>query len=337
MTSEKDEGISEAEDFRRLEGHLEMGRAETRLLESRLEETNNFLAAVSDGLRKSEEVLASLTAKTAGLPVMREELRQVKMHFGKSSAQQDVVQESTEKLEEPRRAGLDREREGRADLSKRLEMMDSLVDQHESRLQGIESSTRHLGREYALLRKGHEGRGQELHHTRDRVESSIESGKRIEQEQGSLAEALGALRNRLGETSRDVQIAQEVLRRVEGRVDNMERQLPNLEEIQELQEASRFEREKISERLTRVEESMEETTRRTREFGSLLMEFQRRSQTETGNVVSLLEEARGQRQEVTEHLSRLSLLMQRQRRRRIQTLGQEIKEIKQGDLDADTE
>ena len=337
MTSEQDQDISEAEDVRRLEGDLEMGRAEIRLLESRLEETNNFLAAVSDGLRKSEEVLASLTAQTAGLPAMREELRQVKMHFGKSSAQQGVVQESAEKPEASRRADLGREREGWAALSKRLEMMDSLVDQYESRLQGIESSTRHLGREYAGLRKGHEGLEQEFHHMRDKVESSLESAKRIEQEQGSLAEALGALRSRLGETSRDVQVAQEVLRRVEGRVDSMERQLPKLEEIREFQEASRFEWEKISERLTRVEDSVAETTNRTREFGSLLMEFQRRSQTEASDVASLLEEARGHRQEVTEHLRRLSLLMQRQRRRRVQTLGQEIKEIKQGDLDADAE
>lgn len=337
MTLEKDEDISEAEDVRRLEGHLEMGRAEMRLLESRLEETNNFLAAVSDGLRKSEEILASLTAQTAGLPVMREELRQVKMHFGKSSAQQGLVQESTGKLEALRRVDLDREREGRAALSKRLEMMDSLVDQYESRLQGIESSTRHLGRENAALRKGHEGTGQELHHMRDRVEGSLEYAKRIEHEQENLAEALEALRSRLGDISGDVQIAQEVLRRVEGRVDSMEHQLPKLEEIRELQEASRFEWEKISERLVRVEDSVEETTGRTREFGNLLTEFQRRSQTEAGEVTSLLEEARGHRREVTEHLSRLSLLMQRQRRRRVQTLGQEIKEIKQGDLDADAE
>lgn len=337
MTSEKDGDIGEAEDVRRLEGHLEMGQAEIRLLERRLEETNNFLAAVSDGLRKSEEVLASLTAQTAGLPAMREELRRVKMHFGKSGAQQGVVQEGVEKPEAPRRADLDREREGWVALSKRLEMMDSLADQYESRFQAIESATRHLGREYAGLLKGHEGIGQEFHRVRDRVESSLESAKRIEHEQESLAEALGALRSRLGETSRDVQVAQEVLRRVEGRVDSMESQLPKLEEVRELQEASRFEWEKISERLTRVEESVAETTSRTREFGSLLMEFQRRSQTEAADMASLLEEARGHRQEVAEHLRRLSLLMQRQRRRRVQTLGQEIKEIKQGDLDADAE
>ena len=337
MTSDKDEDISESEDVRRLEGHLEMGRAEIRLLESRLEETNSFLAAVSDGLRKSEEVLASLTAQTAGLPAMRQELRQVKIHFGKSSAQQGIVQEDAEKPKAPRRVDLDREREGRAALSKRLEMMDSLVDQYESRLQAFESSTRHLGREYAGLRKGHEEIGQEFHRLRDRVEGGLESAKRVEHEQESLAEALGALRSRLGEASSDVQVAQEVLRRVEGRVDSMERQLPKLEEIRELQEASRFEWERISERLTRVEDSVAETTSRTREFGGLLMEFQRRSQTEAADVASLLEEARGYRQEVTEHLRQLSLLMQRQRRRRVQTLGQEIKEIKQGDLDADAE
>ncbi|MFQ6019874.1 MAG: hypothetical protein ACE5KW_03870, partial [Dehalococcoidia bacterium] len=82
--------------------------------------------------------------------------------------------------------------------------------------------------------------------------------------------------------------------------------------------------------LTKVKE-------RSSEMHHLLGVLQERTQQDTIQLLGLAESVKEQHKQVAEHLRRILVVMQRQKRRRSEALAQEIKELKQSDISAPDE
>ena len=89
------------------------------------------------------------------------------------------------------------------------------------------------------------------------------------------------------------------------------------------------------EHLAKMESSTTELSERTAEFVQGLARIDHRTQREADRLMELAEEVRQQRETVFEQLKRLVRTMERQRRRQMESLTQEIKELTRGDFKAE--
>ena len=327
MTPDKKQAATAESAIQWLEGQLEGSKIQLRLLEQHVEEATNLLLSLSDSVRKVEETLSSITATVAAAPALQEELRQVKEQLAN-------IQNRSDDLARRQQADLEHDRHDRSAVAKQVGVIDKLVGRYENRLQGIEETARHIEEKAAALRKGEEQVGQTRQELLAKASSSRESINRLEHERDRLANEAEILRQADHDLADRVNLSQEVVHRIEERVDQMEQQLPTIEEIREFQKGSRFEREQFAERVTKAERHSEEADQRSQEFGQLIAAFQQQDQAQASQILSLVEEVREHRQQVGERLKRLAVMMERQKRRQAEALAQEVKELKQSGLDA---
>ena len=120
-----------------------------------------------------------------------------------------------------------------------------------------------------------------------------------------------------------------------GRVGKFEREQRLPREIKGQLDRARFERQQMIEHLGKMESSTTELSERTAEFIQGLARVDERTERQADRLMELAEEVQQQRETVFEQLKRLVRTMERQRRRQLETLAQEIKELTQGDFKAE--
>ncbi len=150
----------------------------------------------------------------------------------------------------------------------------------------------------------------------------------------ALATDIEALNKRDGELEEKVNLYEEKVHREEERVDKFERELSLPREIKEQLDRERFERQQMIDHLAKMESSTTSLSERTAEFVQGLARVDQRTQRQADRIKELAEEARQQHETVFEQLKRLFIIMERQRRRQLEALTQEIKEITTGGFKA---
>jgi chromosome segregation ATPase len=124
-------------------------------------------------------------------------------------------------------------------------------------------------------------------------------------------------------------VALEAARRVEALVESEKRDLQALSQLAERMELLRVERQRLEERLAQAEESVEELRGLFARQEQLVSVLDGRTQGYLGRLEALREEILRHRQEFVDHLLKLSNGQERLKRRQIEELEREIKEMKQ--------
>ena len=324
MVAKKNEAAAKENISRLVEAQIQGSKNDLRRLDRRLEETSNLLTTVRDDLQKREKEVVDLSIRTTSLPSIQEEVQQIKSWMDHQSASQDNTVDQLRK----RQSDLEKERQNYTKLAQKLQAIDDLINRHETRLHAIEGAARNMEGEAAKLHKVQTEIEHDLEGARSRSDRGLEATTRIENEQTKFLPELEALSKRADQISDEVHLVTEIAHRVEDRLGKVELEIPMLKGIQEFQDRSRAEREKFSERITKVESSMEEAARQAQDLRDLFSEFRQQWQGQASGIFSMVDEVKDNRQQIEEYIKRFSILMQRQRQRQVSAIGQEIKEIK---------
>lgn len=312
------------------EGLLE---ARTRLqrLERHFEEAVYQVQAHGQGLAKVEEGIASLGASVSAVSSLQEGQRQIKDQLSRLQDRQTALYSRLEEFTRQRQAELERERHDRSGLAKRVDGVETAAGRYENRLQAMEESAHHLEDELSSLRQGQQRLEEGLQELVTKADRGLEALLRLEQEAGRLANEMEALHQADEALVERASLGQEVTRRLHERVDALERQMSLLEQVRQEQESSRFQREKLAERLVIAEQGLQGAREGAGQMGHHLAVLQERTQQLSGQLLALIEEMREHRQEVTEQIKRFLVAEERQKRRQVEALQQELKELKQSE------
>ena len=129
-----------------------------------------------------------------------------------------------------------------------------------------------------------------------------------------------------------LQIIQEQVRRLGERIDKLESISAFPEEARELLQRANFEREQLATRILQIERLSSEVTERLNEFLQSVARLDQRSQTQAAELVALTGELNEMADYTKSQLKRMFQVLLRQRRRQHEALGQEIKELSQGEV-----
>ncbi len=317
-----------------LDEELREAKAALHTVDQELKQALDQIWNLDSGLHKLEESVGDSGGADA-FPAVQEEVRELRSQADRLQDRHNELAGHAEELGRQQQSDLEREREERAALLKQAEAAARSVGQFESRIHRLEDSLRHMEEAVAEFRLSQNARGHEVEELTSRGARNLETTLRLEHRMDALATDIEALHKRDGELEEKVSLYEERVHREEERVAKFERELSLPREIKEQLDRARFEQQQMIEHLAKMESSTTELSERTAEFVQGLARIDQRTQRQADRLMELAEEVRKQRETVFEQLKRLVRTMERQRRRQMETLTQEIKELTRGDFKAE--
>ncbi len=317
-----------------LDEELREAKAALHKVDHELKQALDQIWNLDSGLHKLEESVGDSGGADA-FPAVQEEVRELRSQADRLQDRHNELAGHAEELGRQQQSDLEREREERAALLKQAEAAARSVGQFESRIHRLEDSLRHMEEAVAEFRLSQNARGHEVEELTSRGARNLETTLRLEHRMDALATDIEALHKRDGELEEKVSLYEERVHREEERVAKFERELSLPREIKEQLDRARFEQQQMIEHLAKMESSTTELSESTAEFVQGLARIDQRTQRQADRLMELAEEVRKQRETVFEQLKRLVRTMERQRRRQMETLTQEIKELTRGDFKAE--
>jgi chromosome segregation ATPase len=223
---------------------------------------------------------------------------------------------------------LERERVERGDLLHRLEETEREVLGWLERQSGVDDAARRYQEGVAHLNLRIEGFEGRLEATEGKVSRSLEAVTRADQEIDRIEATLLDLGREDGVQAERSRVALEAARRLEGEVSADRRNLDALNQTAEHVELLRAERQRLDDRVAGMEEALEELRNLLRNHEQLIAVLDGRTQGYQGHLDSQREELGRYRQQILDHLRKLSTGQERLKRHQITDLEREIQELR---------
>jgi len=315
-----------------LEEEVRQAKALVHKLQQQMEQTNSQVWVLSQGFQKAEDVLAAVSAQLAALPQVQDEVRQLKEQVGRLHERLLAGQGRMEETVRQQQTAMEREREERSASLRRFEGIEKLTQSYEGRVLAIEEGQRRVRDDIALLQKRAVELDKGLDETAGKVARHGEAVKRLEQESGRVHAELDALAKQDSALSERVGLYGEQARRTEEQVAAVGADRVVRQEFADAQTHSRGEQQRLSERVKALEQTLDEMRQRAEDQSRALELAESKAATQMERVTLFQQQIRDHRQQVAEFLRKLTQFEERQKRRQLASLEQELKEIKQRDL-----
>ena len=320
------EGLSEW-----LENELRDAKARLHKVESELEQALKHSWTMESEIRKIHEAMNVSGSAVSQLSAMREELRQVRDQLSKIQDRQATITNRTEEMLRQRAADTGRDKQELTTLSKQIDGVSRGVDSFEARMKSLEESVRRTEDGVATVRLGTQAIERQFEDVAVRGQRSLESAVRLEQDVARTFGDLEALRKTDAELDDKIRLILEGTRRVTERLDKLDDITDFPDEARELLNRANSERDQLAQRIALTEKLGGELNEELQQIRHHVSRMDQRQQVQNAQLVDLM----GRVQELSEQLQaqvkRVFQMFLRQRRRQMDTLAQEIKELGQSE------
>ena len=312
-----------------LQDQFHLLKAQLGKVQHQTDQTQAMALDVSDKMRQQEATIADLASQAGAIVPLQEEMRQLKEVLARLQDQQVQARSQLEETIRQRLTEAERGRVEVTDLRRRLEELERQVEAWLDRQSGVEDAARRYQEGIALASARAESMDQRLEALEGRASRNLEATNRIDQEISRIDAAIQGLGREDDLQAERARVALEAARRVEAEVESERRDLRALAELSERMELLKVERQRLEDRLAQVEENVNELRGLLAHQEQLLGVLDGRTQGYLGRLEALREEILRHRQQFVEHLLKLSSGQERLKRRQIEELEREIKELKQ--------
>ena len=304
-------------------------KAQVGQLEQQLEQLQLVTTKLSESTHKVEGSLQDAVLAASQTPRLQEELNQA---IALIVQLQDGQAETKERLDEVGRSrGLDEDRdlEEWAQVVKRTEQLERQAERWRDRQSGVDESSRREHEELSMLRQQVQQMETRLETAEGKASRSLEgttsSGQKLSQVESSIDE----LRQQDEAIAERTRVAADSVTRLEGVLDNSLEELRRLELLAERIELHRAERQRLEDRALKLEEDLQELRGRNDEGEHLQGKLNTQQQSLASRFEALQEQVEEQRRLVVEQIRKLTATQDRTKRRQIQELERELREMKQ--------
>jgi len=327
-TSNERQGQQLAATLAWLEDTVRENKSQIARLGQALEQAQGQVWELTQRLQKAEEAAASLAHELGVAPRLDTELRQmadkVTRLEERSSAIEARVQETVRLMQieaEHVRAEL-------SELIKRVDAWERPAQTWATRLETFEEMARRGQEATTAVRQRLDEIERYIETTDQRVQRLADVLKRIDSELTLLTSELEALQKQEAAHNDRFQVHTEALRRLEEQLVVVAEQADARREFAEKFELHRTGIRRSEERLNLLEAIADEVRARFDEIGRALALMETREGTTRERLKQLAEEIASFRAHLAEYFGKLTALEERQRRRRIEEIEREIRELK---------
>jgi len=313
-----------------LENELRETKARLHKVEGELEQALKQVWSMDAGVKKLTE--ASSSGSSATLAALREDIRQLHGQMGKLQDRQTALANKTDEVLRQRQTETSRDRQELGELSRQVASLIKNIEHYETRAQAIEEAARRAEETVAGVRLTDQSLERQMEEVSTRTGRAHEATLRIEQDLARMGPEIEKLTKVDDAQTERLQVMQEQVRRLGERIDKLESISAFPEEARELLQRASYEREQLSQRILLVERLSSEVTERLQEFLQSVARLDQRSQTQAAELLAVSGELNEVADYTKSQLKRVLQVLLRQRRRQHEALGQEIKELSQGEV-----
>jgi len=315
-----------------LERELRETRARLHKVESELEQSLKRAWSVEADLKRLAESVSNAGSAAALVGAFREDIRQVRDQLGRIQDRQAAIANRTEEAVRQRTAEGGREKHDLSSVSRQLDALARAVEQYDNRLQAIEEGIRRAEDDLSGAKLAAQGLERIVEESSTRAMRSLETATRLEQQVAAGAIDIGELRKSDESLGDRLNLILEQVHRSADRIEKLDDLLGFPEEARELIHRATSERELMSQRMALIEKLAGELAERAQTLGHSFGKVEQRQHVLNAQIMDLSGQVQGTAEMMQAQMKRLSQLLLRQRRRQLDTLGAEIKELSQGEL-----
>ena len=314
-----------------LENELRDAKARLHKVEGELEQALKHSWSLEADIRKINEALNTSGSAAALLSAMREELRQVRDQLSKVHDRQSVIANKTEEVVRARQTDSSRDKQELSTLAKQIEGVGRTAGQFDDRMKSLEEAVRRAEDSVAGARLTGQAIERQFEDVAGRGQRSLEATVRLEQDVARITGDVDALHKIDAELADRIKLTLEGTRRAAERLDKLDDLRDFPAEVRELIHRGNSERELIAQRIALAEKLTGEVAEELQTLTHHVGKIDQRQQVQNAQMMDLM----GRVQETSEQLQaqtqRVFQVLLRQRRRQMDTLAQEVKELGQGE------
>jgi chromosome segregation ATPase len=311
-----------------LEDELRETRAALSRLAQAFEQAQTQLGELTGRIHRVEDAVSAIPPQLTAIPRLDGQLAQVKDQLGAIQEQGLQTAARVAELDRDLDTVAERERQALNELAHRVEAIERQTRTYATRFETVEESVRRAMEAVMLARQRTDEIARDVEVLEGRLSRLLEAGNRVEQEQARLAGELDGLHRQDELVLERVQVYAEMVKRLEGQISLVAADVAVKQDVLEKIELARVETHRLEERLAALEAATEilrdQSGELEREIG--LLEGRQKGFQE--RLTALQADLAAQRTHVNEQFQRLHQLQERLKRRQIEDLERDLREIR---------
>ncbi|HYM16351.1 MAG TPA: hypothetical protein VEZ14_12405 [Dehalococcoidia bacterium] len=303
-----------------------------RTIAGRLQQQNDQLQAalldVNEKLRDADARLRDMTARTVGIPTMQEQLRQVAGLLERIQDAEVLIDTKFELIERSTHEERQREQSERNDTYRRVQELERRAEGLSERQTTVDESNRRFQEEVSRSHLQFQSFNQRLEAVESRGGRNLDALTRVEQAQAEVESAIRALRREDDVLAERARVAHEVAARLETELQTQLEEFRQIPLLAERVELLRAERQRLEDRTSRAEESLEDARVRLERQEELAAQLDTRLRAHDARIDHVHTSTLEYRRTMNEHLLKLTQTIERMKRREIEELERQAKELR---------
>lgn len=303
-----------------------------RTASGRLQQQNDqFQAAILDineKLRDADGRLREIGGKTIGLPTMQEQLRQVAGLLERIQDAEVLIDTKFELIERTTHEERQRDQAERNDVYRRVQELERRVEGLSERQATIDESNRRFQEEVSRSHLQFQTFNQRLETVESRGSRNLDALTRMEQAQAEMESAVRALRREDDVLAERARLAHEVGARLETELHTQQEEFRQLPLLAERVELLRAERQRLEDRTSRLEETLDDARLRVERLEEVATQLDTRMKAHDARIDHVHTSTLDYRRSLTDHLLKLTQTIERMKRREIEEMERQTKELR---------
>ena len=303
-------------------------RAQVGRLAQQGDQAQAAVLDINEKLRDAETRLREVGARTIGLPTMQEQLRQVSGLLERIQDAEVLIDTKFEMLERTNSEDRTREQGEKNDVYRRVQDLERRTEGIAERQATVDDSTRRFQEEVSRSHLLYQGMNQRLEAVESKTGRNLDAITRIEQTHSELESAVRALRREDDVLAERARLAHEVAARLETELHAQQEEYRQLPLIAERVELLRAERQRLEDRTSRVEESLEDARTRLERQEDAAAQFETRVKAHDARIDYVHSTTLDYRRSLSEQVLKLNQMLERMKRRQLEELERQVKELR---------
>lgn len=320
--------IAEREAIDWLQAELQSERAHSARLSQQVEQLQAMVLDLAEQVRAIEDQQRDVAAQAANAALVQDGIIAIQDVLNRVQEAQTAISARIDRLERERATEMERQRANVNDLYHRVQSIERDVQSWNDRQASLEDFSRRfqeaLSKEELALRSIEtRADSAETHSAR-----AVESANRVEHRLAEVERVLADLKREDETLNERIRLAQKVAHRLEGQVEASKEGCRDLPALRERVELLRAERQRVEDRATKLEAAVYalETWRQKQEHIATTLDA--RSQALDTRLSEMQEKLDEYRTLLIGQLLKLHQSQERLKRRQIEDLEREIKELR---------
>ena len=308
----------------------QVGQIKTQL--GRMQQQNDQLQGaiidINDASHETEAKLREIAAKTLGLPTMQEQLRQVSGLLERIQDAEVLIDTKFELLERQNAEERARDQGEKNDLYKRVQDLERRAESLTDRQTTVDETNRRYQEDASRTHIQSQAMSQRLDAVESKSARAVEALGRLEQVHSEAEAAIRNLRREDDIIAERVRLVQEVGARLETELHGQQEEYRVLPLLSERVELLRAERQRLEDRTSHVEESLEDARTRLERQEEAAQHFEARIKSFDARLEHVHGTTLEYRRTLSEQILKLNVMLERMKRREIEELDRDVKELR---------